>query len=276
MITRAGRLSRARRRGLGKRLLVRWRLKGSRAYWLRAASIGWKRWRRSYAIGMASSAAASYRTCQRQARSSRLVEAVKDIPIGILVNNAGLGHAGHFESRDPARLAAMMQVNCTLPVLLTRALIPAMVERKCGAVILVSSVLGLVTCPYEAVYAATKAFDLHLGESLYSEYRGTGIDLITYAHKRRRQSSWSRRDSRRRSPMPGTGLPIGRRTSSNSRSETWEETSDGAILDHDSGHDHPLSPAQTPRNPGESHDGKDPPRRVKKDLVIEVFRSHND
>ncbi|GMV90746.1 MAG: short-chain dehydrogenase [Candidatus Hydrogenedentota bacterium] len=109
----------------------------------------------------------------------RVVEAVADIPIGILVNNAGLGHAGRFESRDPARLAAMVQLNCAAPVLLTRAFIPAMVERKRGAVIMVSSVLGIVTCPYESVYAATKAFDLHLGEALYSEYRGSGIDVIT-------------------------------------------------------------------------------------------------
>jgi len=111
--------------------------------------------------------------------ADRVVEAVADIPIGILVNNAGLGHAGRFESRDPERLAAMVQLNCTAPVLLTRALVPAMVERKRGAVIVVSSVLGMVTCPYESVYAATKAFDLHLGEALYSEYRGTGIDVIT-------------------------------------------------------------------------------------------------
>lgn len=109
----------------------------------------------------------------------RVVEAVADIPIGILVNNAGLGHAGRFESRDPARLAAMVQLNCAVPVLLTRAFIPAMVERKRGAVIMVSSVLGIVTCPYESVYAATKAFDLHLGEALYSEYRGSGVDVIT-------------------------------------------------------------------------------------------------
>ena len=109
----------------------------------------------------------------------RLVEAVADIPIGILINNAGLGHAGQFESRDPQRLAAMVHVNCMVPVLLTRALVPAMVERKRGAVIMVSSILGIVTCPYESVYAATKAFDLHLGEALYSEYRGTGVDVIT-------------------------------------------------------------------------------------------------
>jgi hypothetical protein len=108
-----------------------------------------------------------------------IVEAVADIPIGILVNNAGMGHAGRFESRDPERLATIVQLNCAVPVLLTRALIPAMVDRKRGAVILVSSVLGMVTCPYESVYAASKAFDLQLGEALYSEYRGTGIDVIT-------------------------------------------------------------------------------------------------
>jgi short-subunit dehydrogenase len=110
---------------------------------------------------------------------ARVAEAVADIRIGILVNNAGIGHAGQFESREPERLAAMIQVNCAVPALLTRALIPPMIERRRGAIIMVSSLLGLLPCPFEAVYAASKAFDLHLGEALYSEYRGTGIDVIT-------------------------------------------------------------------------------------------------
>ena len=109
----------------------------------------------------------------------RLTAAVSDIPIGILVNNAGFGHAGRFATRDPRRLASMVHVNCTVPALLTRALVPQMIERKRGAIIMVSSVLGIVTCPYESVYAATKAFDLQLGASLYAELRPLGIDVVT-------------------------------------------------------------------------------------------------
>lgn len=108
-----------------------------------------------------------------------IVRLVADVPIGILVNNAGFGCAGHFGTRDPARLAAMIQVNCVAPVLLTRAFVPQMTGRKKGAVIMVASLLGMLTCPYEAVYAATKAFDLHLGESLYAELRPKGIDVVT-------------------------------------------------------------------------------------------------
>ncbi|MCC6698085.1 MAG: SDR family oxidoreductase [Candidatus Hydrogenedentes bacterium] len=108
-----------------------------------------------------------------------LLAAVSDLPIGILVNNAGFGHAGRFHTRDPQRLGSMVNVNCAVPALLTRALVPQMLERKRGAIIIVSSVLGFVACPYESVYAATKAFDLQLGASLYAELRPLGIDVVT-------------------------------------------------------------------------------------------------
>ena len=108
-----------------------------------------------------------------------VVTAVGDTPVGILVNNAGFGYGGHFETRDAERLANMVALNCSAPVLLSRAFLPQMLARKRGAIIMVSSVLGLVPGPFDAVYAATKAFDLSLGESLWAELRGTGVDVVT-------------------------------------------------------------------------------------------------
>jgi hypothetical protein len=108
-----------------------------------------------------------------------LQSALGDTPVGILVNNAGFGHAGDFVTRDPKRLASMIRLNCMTPMLLTHALLPAMVARGTGAVIMVSSLAGHFAAPYEAVYGATKAFDLSLGEAIAIELRGTGIDVIT-------------------------------------------------------------------------------------------------
>ena len=108
-----------------------------------------------------------------------LMDVLGDTPIGILVNNAGFGHSGEFATRDPERLAEMVRLNCLTPVLLTRAIVPEMLDRETGAVIMVSSLAGFVGAPYESVYGATKAFDLSLGEALYHELKRKGIDVVT-------------------------------------------------------------------------------------------------
>ncbi len=115
----------------------------------------------------------------RDGAVDEIVQAMSDVPVGILVNNAGFGQAGHFDKTDPGRLISMVTVNCLAPVLLTRALLPPMAERGRGAVIMVSSILGVIPSPYETVYGATKAFDLFFGEGLWAEMRGTGVDVIT-------------------------------------------------------------------------------------------------
>ncbi len=114
-----------------------------------------------------------------EAEMARLVEATAELEVGMLFNNAGFGDAGRFETRDPERLAQMVKLNCLAPVVLSRAYVPAMLARGRGALVMVSSGFGLLPAPYEATYAATKAFDLWLGEGLWGEYRGRGIDVIT-------------------------------------------------------------------------------------------------
>lgn len=110
---------------------------------------------------------------------ARLTELTSDIPIGILVNCAGVAHGGSFETRDPAKLELLVKLNCLVPVLLTRAYLPQMLDRGAGAVIMVSSLQAFISCPYEAAYCASKAFLLHLGESLWGELRNTPIDCLT-------------------------------------------------------------------------------------------------
>src|SRR5262245_16083110 len=110
--------------------------------------------------------------------TDRLADAVNDLPIGLLVNNAGFGYAGRFEKLDLERLRSMVQVNCMAPVVLTRRLLPAMRERGKGAIIITGSVAGRQPLPLHGLYAATKAFDQFLGESLWGELRGSGIDVL--------------------------------------------------------------------------------------------------
>jgi uncharacterized protein len=105
-------------------------------------------------------------------------EVTHDIYIGLLINNAGYGCGGEFWTRDPVKAAGAVKLNCLAPVVLTRAFLPGMVERKRGGVVIVSSLMGLISAPYEAVYAPSKAFGLHFAEALWGELRGTGVDVL--------------------------------------------------------------------------------------------------
>ncbi len=111
----------------------------------------------------------------------RLVDAVADLEIGVLVNNAGAGYAGRFDKQDPRRLSELVALNCAAPTLLTNRLLSGpsgMVARGRGAVIFTGSAAAHQPMPLHGVYAATKAYDLFLGEALFIELRRLGIDVL--------------------------------------------------------------------------------------------------
>ena len=104
--------------------------------------------------------------------------AARRIDVGLLVHNAGFGTTGPFHETDPALLLAMVDLHCRVPVELTRALVPAMVARGRGGVIVVASVAGFLASSSGPLYGASKAFDLHLGEGLWAELRSHGVDVL--------------------------------------------------------------------------------------------------
>ena len=110
--------------------------------------------------------------------AERLARAVADLPIAVLVNNAGFGEAGRFERLRTERMRDMVVLNCIAPVVLTRRILPRMHELGRGALIFTGSVSGRQPLPLHAVYAATKAFDQMLGEALHVEQRARGIDVL--------------------------------------------------------------------------------------------------
>ncbi|MBV9439194.1 MAG: SDR family oxidoreductase [Candidatus Eremiobacteraeota bacterium] len=104
--------------------------------------------------------------------------AARGLEIGLLVNNAGFGTHGEFASLDARRERDEVVVNAYAPVALTRALLPAMIARKRGAVINVSSTGGFQPVPYMATYGATKAFVLSFSEALAEEVRRYGVRVV--------------------------------------------------------------------------------------------------
>jgi len=100
------------------------------------------------------------------------------VDVDLLVNNAGFGTHGLFSEIPEGRDAEQVRVNCEAVVVLTRAFLPAMIERGRGGVIVVASTAGMQPLAYEATYSASKAFALHFTEALHTELRGTGVRCL--------------------------------------------------------------------------------------------------
>src|SRR5581483_6317673 len=96
-------------------------------------------------------------------------------PVDVLVANAGVGRAGRLAELEPAEGERLVRVNLLAPLLLTRALLPGMLERGRGHVVLVGSIVGHVGARDEAAYAATKGGVLAFAESLRQELAGTPV-----------------------------------------------------------------------------------------------------
>jgi short-subunit dehydrogenase len=114
----------------------------------------------------------------RPGACGRVRDAVGAREVGVLVNNAGFGFSGRFAENSAEDDEQMIAVNCAAVATLTHLFLPPMLARRRGAVLIVASAAAFQPTPWFAVYGATKAFDLHLAEALWSELRGTGVDVI--------------------------------------------------------------------------------------------------
>jgi short-subunit dehydrogenase len=94
--------------------------------------------------------------------------------VDVLVANAGVGWWGPLTAMEPARIDEIVSVDLLAPIRLTRALLPGMVERGSGHIVLVGSVAGTGVAG-EAVYAACKAGLAAFADSVRLELHGTGI-----------------------------------------------------------------------------------------------------
>jgi uncharacterized protein len=99
----------------------------------------------------------------------------RDVSIDILVNNAGSGWYGSFIEQPLRTITDMLQLNVTTLTELTHIFAADMAERKTGHILLVASLLGYQAVPGYAVYAATKAYVLLLGEALHQELEPHGV-----------------------------------------------------------------------------------------------------
>jgi NAD(P)-dependent dehydrogenase (short-subunit alcohol dehydrogenase family) len=93
-----------------------------------------------------------------------------------LVNNAGIGVGGPLELLSPEDLRMQFEVNVFGQVAVTRALLPALRAAR-GRIVLLSSIGGLVSVPFNGPYAASKHAIEALGDALRGELHSSNIQV---------------------------------------------------------------------------------------------------
>lgn len=107
-----------------------------------------------------------------------LVEKIKNLPIDILFNNAGLLTGGLLEEQPLDDIYQMLQVNVNSLVHLTHEILPGMLERKRGKIINNSSVAAYMHFPCASTYSASKAAVMAFTNSLRLELKDTGVTTL--------------------------------------------------------------------------------------------------
>jgi len=98
--------------------------------------------------------------------------------IDVLVNNAGRTHVGAFEETTDAELRELFDLHVLGPAALTRAVLPAMRERRSGAIVQMSSMGGQMSFAGFSAYSGTKFALEGMSEGLADEVREFGIKVL--------------------------------------------------------------------------------------------------
>lgn len=96
-------------------------------------------------------------------------------PTDILINNAGLENGGRFVGKSISELDQVLLTNLRATLMLTRRVLPGMIQRKRGHIITMASLAGKMALPYAATYSASKAALLAWSASLRVELLETGV-----------------------------------------------------------------------------------------------------
>jgi uncharacterized protein len=108
-----------------------------------------------------------------------LVQAIQSHhrPIDALLLNAGVGVGGAFAETSLADELRMVALNCNHTIHLAKRMLPQMIARGKGRILMTGSVVSTAPNPYQAVYGATKAFVMSFGEALRYELKDTGVTV---------------------------------------------------------------------------------------------------
>lgn len=98
--------------------------------------------------------------------------------VDVLINNAGFGYAGPLAEQDDAAVRAQFETNVFGLMAVTRAFLPAMMRRRAGRIVNVSSIGGRVTFPFFGAYHGTKYAVEAMSDALRYELQPFGVDVV--------------------------------------------------------------------------------------------------
>lgn len=105
----------------------------------------------------------------------RVLRAVEDLPVEILINNAGFGDCGSFLETELGKELQMIDVNVTAVHVLTKGMLKRFVKQNRGYILNVASSAGLFPAgPYMATYYATKAYVTSFTRAIAQELKEKG------------------------------------------------------------------------------------------------------
>ncbi len=96
-------------------------------------------------------------------------------PVDILVNNAGIEAPAAYAEYPPEEIETLIRVNLIGPMLLTRMILPLMLERGRGRIVNMASLAGKAGLPYEVPYATSKAGLITFTRALAAELHGSPV-----------------------------------------------------------------------------------------------------
>jgi short-subunit dehydrogenase len=99
--------------------------------------------------------------------------------VDVLVNNAGRGWLGLVEQMPAADIRELFELNVLASIDLTQRVLPGMLERRRGHIVMVSSVAAYVSLPPLTVYSATKHAIQGFSDGLRRELLGRGVHVST-------------------------------------------------------------------------------------------------
>ncbi len=98
-------------------------------------------------------------------------------PVDVLVNNAGVDESGAFWEMDAERINRLVSLNVIAVMDLTRRVLPSMIERSRGNIVVLSSMSAVAAIPGLCAYSATKAATSMFASGLRADLRGLPIEV---------------------------------------------------------------------------------------------------
>ena len=98
-----------------------------------------------------------------------------------IIHNAGHSHYGLLQDLDPEEANKLIQVHVMAPLMLTKELVPRMISKKSGAIVVVSSIWGQTGAAFEVAYSTVKGAQIGFVKSLAKELAPSGITVNAIA-----------------------------------------------------------------------------------------------